>query len=225
MRDTVLHQGASTGLGCGRKVSRTSRLPVVASLSARLPGAASWPGNEPQLVQAAAFVAVATPAGPTMQAASIRRGWSRTARSQTVCMVGKGQGLGASTGIGTISCLAMPAGSPTACRQGVLRHPARAQPDAHLRPSERKSRALLLWGLPVSLHCDVAADPPPVTPQVLVNAITPERRTGGNEVSALASISHVYVSNDLQVVKVYVTIYSDDLGKRRALENLRKLAG
>jgi hypothetical protein len=34
---------------------------------------------------------------------------------------------------------------------------------------------------------------------VLVNAITPERRTGGDEVSALASITHVYVSNDLQV--------------------------
>jgi hypothetical protein len=29
----------------------------------------------------------------------------------------------------------------------------------------------------------------------------------------------------VQVVKVYVSVYSDDLGKRRAMDNLRKLEG
>jgi hypothetical protein len=40
--------------------------------------------------------------------------------------------------------------------------------------------------------------------QVLVNAICPERALGGNEISALASVTDVYVSNDLQVSWFFV---------------------
>lgn len=38
--------------------------------------------------------------------------------------------------------------------------------------------------------------------QVVQEAICPERQLGDNALSAVASISDVYVSNDLQVVKV-----------------------
>ena len=119
---------------------------------------------------------------------------------------------------------------------------------------------------------------------MLVNAISPERRLGGDELSAVASITHVYVSNDLQVmhrllhaakskllpwlvtwpglwgphkvitadaeththtcshththtcahththahthaqvVKVYVSVYSDERGKKRCMDNLQRL--
>lgn len=96
-----------------------------------------------------------------------------------------------------------------------------------------------------------------------MNAICPERAAGGNEISALASVTDVYVSNDLQVcacaviccrwcalplpflrvrsregmqayvlvvlnlqvVKVYVSVYSDAMGKKRAMDRLKKLEG
>ncbi|KAL6756881.1 ribosome-binding factor A domain-containing protein [Haematococcus lacustris] len=59
--------------------------------------------------------------------------------------------------------------------------------------------------------------------KVLSQAICPDRRLGGDEISAVASITDVYVSNDLQVVKVYVSIYSDSQGKKTAMENLKRL--
>eukprot|EP00195_Chlamydomonas_chlamydogama_P015569 CAMPEP_0202902886 /NCGR_PEP_ID=MMETSP1392-20130828/18653_1 /ASSEMBLY_ACC=CAM_ASM_000868 /TAXON_ID=225041 /ORGANISM="Chlamydomonas chlamydogama, Strain SAG 11-48b" /LENGTH=245 /DNA_ID=CAMNT_0049589745 /DNA_START=273 /DNA_END=1010 /DNA_ORIENTATION=+ len=60
--------------------------------------------------------------------------------------------------------------------------------------------------------------------EVVQNAICPERATGmSDQLSAVASVTHVYVSNDLQVVKIYVSIYSDEQGKIRAMNNLKKL--
>lgn len=50
---------------------------------------------------------------------------------------------------------------------------------------------------------------------VVQTAVCQERKTSmDDQLSAVASITHVYVSNDLQVVKAYVSIYSDDIGKR-----------
>jgi len=64
-----------------------------------------------------------------------------------------------------------------------------------------------------------------VTDQVLAGAICPERALGAREISAVASVTDVYVSNDLQVVKVYISIYSDPKGKKRAMDRLKKLEG
>ncbi|KXZ51064.1 hypothetical protein GPECTOR_14g5 [Gonium pectorale] len=62
-----------------------------------------------------------------------------------------------------------------------------------------------------------------VSDPVIQAAICPERRLGDDTLSAVASITNTYVSNDLQVVKVYVSVYSDDYGKRVAMENLQRL--
>ncbi|MEW5305141.1 MAG: hypothetical protein WDW36_007702 [Sanguina aurantia] len=62
-----------------------------------------------------------------------------------------------------------------------------------------------------------------VSDQVLAIAICPERHLGDNSLTAVASVTHTYVSNDLQVVKIYVSIYSDDKGKKRAMDNLKRL--
>jgi hypothetical protein len=96
--------------------------------------------------------------------------------------------------------------------------------------------------------------------QVVAAAVCPERRGGDDVLSALASVTYVYVSNDLQVgcgelraacclhgpqgcrrgspasgvsaagtllalqvVKAYVSIYSDERGKARAMANLKRL--
>ncbi|KAG1672049.1 hypothetical protein FOA52_008925 [Chlamydomonas sp. UWO 241] len=59
---------------------------------------------------------------------------------------------------------------------------------------------------------------------VLQSALAPERATGLDQViSVVPSITHVYVSNDLQVVKMYVSIYSDGMGRKRAMANLKRL--
>ncbi|WIA35270.1 hypothetical protein OEZ86_003729 [Tetradesmus obliquus] len=61
--------------------------------------------------------------------------------------------------------------------------------------------------------------------KVVQEAICPERRAGlDDKLSAVASVTHVYVSNDLQVVKAYVSVYSDELGKERAISNLKRIA-
>eukprot|EP00879_Flechtneria_rotunda_P002238 GHRR01002425.1.p1 GENE.GHRR01002425.1~~GHRR01002425.1.p1 ORF type:complete len:347 (+),score=94.55 GHRR01002425.1:640-1680(+) len=61
--------------------------------------------------------------------------------------------------------------------------------------------------------------------KVVQEAICPERRVGlDDKLSAVASITHVYVSNDLQVVKVYVSVYSDERGKEKAINNLKRIA-
>lgn len=55
------------------------------------------------------------------------------------------------------------------------------------------------------------------------SAISPNRKLGDDQLSAVASVTEVYVANDLQFVRVYVSIYSDEKGKKKAMENLKKL--
>lgn len=62
--------------------------------------------------------------------------------------------------------------------------------------------------------------------KVLQQAICPERKRGmDGALSALASVTDVQVSNDLQVAKVFLSIYSDDLGKEAAYSGLQRLEG
>ncbi len=59
--------------------------------------------------------------------------------------------------------------------------------------------------------------------QVVQAAICPERRLGDDSLSAVASVTHTHVTNDMSYAKIYVSVYSDDLGKRRAMDNLQRL--
>lgn len=62
--------------------------------------------------------------------------------------------------------------------------------------------------------------------KVLQKAVCPERRRGmDGAVSALASVTDVKISNDLQVAKVYLSIYSDEFGRSAALGGLQQLEG
>lgn len=62
--------------------------------------------------------------------------------------------------------------------------------------------------------------------KVVQDAICPERRRGlDGALSALASVTEVEVSNDLQVAKVFLSIYSDDAGRAAAINGLRRLEG
>ena len=56
--------------------------------------------------------------------------------------------------------------------------------------------------------------------------MSPEVKLGlDSAVSALASVTDVELSNDLQVAKVYISIYSDPEGKDIAMRGLSKLEG
>lgn len=62
--------------------------------------------------------------------------------------------------------------------------------------------------------------------KVLQKAVCPERKHGlDGAVSALASVTEVKISNDLQVAKVYLSIYSDDAGRDAAMAGLQRLEG
>ena len=62
--------------------------------------------------------------------------------------------------------------------------------------------------------------------QVIQNAICPEHRVGyDSSLSALASVTEVQLSSDLQVAKVYLSIYSDKEGRALALKGLSRLQG
>lgn len=62
--------------------------------------------------------------------------------------------------------------------------------------------------------------------KLLQQAVCPERRRGmDGALSALASVTDVQVSNDLQVAKVFLSIYSDDAGKEAAIVGLQRLEG
>lgn len=62
--------------------------------------------------------------------------------------------------------------------------------------------------------------------QVLQKAICPEKRAGlDSALSAIASVTEVRLSSDLQVAKVYISIFSDDRGKETAMRQLSKLQG
>ena len=62
--------------------------------------------------------------------------------------------------------------------------------------------------------------------RVVQEAVCPERRRGmDGALSALASVTEVHISNDLQVAKVYLSVYSDDEGKAAAMAGLQRLEG
>ena len=56
--------------------------------------------------------------------------------------------------------------------------------------------------------------------------ISPEERMGvDNVISVMVTVSDVEVSNDLQVVKVFVSILGDERGKQNAINGLKKMEG
>jgi ribosome-binding factor A len=62
--------------------------------------------------------------------------------------------------------------------------------------------------------------------QVMQIAVSPEKRAGMEDaLSAIASVTEVELSNDLQVAKVYVSIYSDEQGRDQAMVSLIRLQG
>ena len=62
--------------------------------------------------------------------------------------------------------------------------------------------------------------------QVLQKAVCPEKRIGiDSAVSAIASVTEVEVSSDLTIAKVYLSVFSDDEGKRIAISGLKRLEG
>ncbi|CAN1125009.1 Probable ribosome-binding factor A, chloroplastic [Linum perenne] len=64
-----------------------------------------------------------------------------------------------------------------------------------------------------------------LTDKVLQYAILPEAALGADRyLSSITTISDVEVSGDLQVVKVYVSVYGDDRGKEVALAGLKSKA-
>lgn len=65
-----------------------------------------------------------------------------------------------------------------------------------------------------------------VSDKVVQAAVCPERRRGIDDgMSALASVTEVEISNDLQVAKVYLSIYSDEAGKAKAMRGLKSIEG
>eukprot|EP00891_Asterochloris_glomerata_P007470 jgi/Astpho2/7470/gw1.00114.178.1_t len=63
--------------------------------------------------------------------------------------------------------------------------------------------------------------------KVLQSAVCPERHRGKDfAMSAIASVTEVELSKDLQVAKVYLSIFSnDDAAKVLAVNSLKKLQG
>mmetsp|Transcript_4946 Transcript_4946/g.12412 ORF Transcript_4946/g.12412 Transcript_4946/m.12412 type:complete len:203 (-) Transcript_4946:497-1105(-) len=65
-----------------------------------------------------------------------------------------------------------------------------------------------------------------LTDKVLKEAVCPDRKRGQDAyLTALASVTEVDMSRDLQVAKVYISVYSDDEGKERAFSALKNLEG
>lgn len=62
--------------------------------------------------------------------------------------------------------------------------------------------------------------------QTMQVAVCPEKKGGGsNALSAIATVTEVELTNDLQVAKVYVSIFSDDYGRQQAMAGLKNLEG
>ena len=62
--------------------------------------------------------------------------------------------------------------------------------------------------------------------QNIRSMISPEERMGvDNVISVMVTVSDVEVSNDLQVVKVFVSILGDERGKQNAIRGLKKMEG
>eukprot|EP00899_Mesostigma_viride_P004915 jgi/Mesvir1/14424/Mv09806-RA.1 len=65
-----------------------------------------------------------------------------------------------------------------------------------------------------------------LTDKVLRSAVSPEEAMGvDRSISSMASVTDVEVSNDLQVAKVYISLYGDERSKDIALANLTSKAG
>lgn len=65
-----------------------------------------------------------------------------------------------------------------------------------------------------------------LTDTLLQEAVCPDRKRGQDAyLTALASVTEVDISRDLQVAKVYISVYSDDEGRERAFAGLKKLEG
>lgn len=63
-----------------------------------------------------------------------------------------------------------------------------------------------------------------ITDRVLQEAVCPERKRGmDGALSALVSVTDVRLSNDLQVAKVFLSIYSDEVGRMAATASLQRL--
>lgn len=62
--------------------------------------------------------------------------------------------------------------------------------------------------------------------KVMRRAVCPNEAVGQDlALSAMASVTQVELSRDMQVARVYVSLFSDDKGKQTAMENLSKLQG
>jgi ribosome-binding factor A len=63
--------------------------------------------------------------------------------------------------------------------------------------------------------------------QVLQGAVCPEKKNGGgdNALSAIATVTEVELTNDLQVAKVFVSVFSDEFGRQQAMAGLKSLEG
>lgn len=62
--------------------------------------------------------------------------------------------------------------------------------------------------------------------QVLQSAVCPEVKLGlDSSVSAIASVTEVELSRDMQVAKIYISVYSDPHGKDIAMRGLSRLQG
>lgn len=62
--------------------------------------------------------------------------------------------------------------------------------------------------------------------KVIRDAITPEHALGADKyLSSVATVSEVEVSGDLQVAKVYVSVYGDERGQELAMTGLKSLSG
>lgn len=62
--------------------------------------------------------------------------------------------------------------------------------------------------------------------QVLQKAVCPEKKLGiDSALSAIASVTEVEVSSDLTIAKVYLSVFSDEEGKRIAITGLKRLEG
>ena len=60
--------------------------------------------------------------------------------------------------------------------------------------------------------------------KTLRGMISPEERMGVDHIlSVMATVAEVEVSNDLQVVKVYVSILGDERGKKNAIKGLKRM--
>lgn len=64
-----------------------------------------------------------------------------------------------------------------------------------------------------------------LTDPVLQNAVLPEAALGADRyLSSLTTVSDVEISSDLQVVKVYISVFGDERGKEVALSGLKSKA-